>query len=260
MVATTPLASESLGAAGSSDPILALPVALAAGLAAVHLFGYRLLFLDVVPRSRWLSLSGGSAVAYVFVHLLPELQQAGIHIEESDTFLVLFERHVYLVALLGFTAFYGIERFVRNPDPTADDSEEDWGRSVFWLHIGSFALYNALIGYLLLHREETGLVSLLTFAVAMGLHFLVNDYSLRDHHGRAYRRYGRWVLAVSVFLGLGVGYVRPVSDLHQALLFAFLSGSVVLNVIKEELPSERQSRFWAFAAGVVGYSALLLAL
>jgi len=29
-------------------------------------------------------------------------------------------------------------------------------------------------------------------------------------------------------------------------------------VIKEELPSDRESRFWAFAGGAAGYAALLL--
>ena len=33
---------------------------------------------------------------------------------------------------------------------------------------------------------------------------------------------------------------------------------VVLNVLKEELPQERQSRFWAFALGLVVYGGLLL--
>ena len=241
----------------------ALPPVLAGGLAAVHLFSHRLRFLDVVPRSRWLSLSGGSAVAYVFVHLLPELAHRGAVIEESGSVLGYLEQHVYLVALLGFTVFYGLEQVVRRPPDVAGGdggNGEAWGAGVFWLHIGSFALYNALIGYLLLHREETGMASLLTFALAMGLHFLVNDYSLQDHHGRAYHCYARWLLAGAVFLGLGVGYLAPVSELRVSVLFAFIAGSVVLNVVKEELPSERESRFWAFAAGVLGYSTLLLAL
>ena len=32
----------------------------------------------------------------------------------------------------------------------------------------------------------------------------------------------------------------------------------MLNVLKEELPAERQSRFWAFLAGVSLYTVLLL--
>jgi hypothetical protein len=33
-----------------------------------------------------------------------------------------------------------------------------------------------------------------------------------------------------------------------------------LNVLKEELPEERQSRFWAFALGAAIYALLLLTL
>jgi len=41
-------------------------------------------------------------------------------------------------------------------------------------------------------------------------------------------------------------------------LVAFLAGSVVLNVLKEELPEYRESQVWAFAMGCAGYTALLL--
>ena len=45
-----------------------------------------------------------------------------------------------------------------------------------------------------------------------------------------------------------------------AVLVAFLSGAVILNVMKEELPEERESRFSAFLAGAAGYAAVLPAL
>lgn len=45
-----------------------------------------------------------------------------------------------------------------------------------------------------------------------------------------------------------------------AVLIAFLSGGIVLNVLKEELPRERESRFWALALGAAIYTAILLAL
>lgn len=46
----------------------------------------------------------------------------------------------------------------------------------------SFAIYNLLIGYLLLHREEPGRLALMLFFIAMALHFLVNDFGLQEHH------------------------------------------------------------------------------
>ena len=43
-----------------------------------------------------------------------------------------------------------------------------------------------------------------------------------------------------------------------AVLFAFPPGGAVLKLLKEELPEERQSRFWPFAASAAGYAVLLM--
>ena len=236
---------------------VAFVVAAAVGLALTHAFAGRLTFLDRLPRSGWLSFAAGISVAYVFVHLLPEL---GHHAETvaEHSFLVAFaERHVYLVALVGFAVFYGLEQFVSQ----FEQSDQLFGVSlpedgVFWIHVGSFAAYNALVGYLLTDRGGT--TSLALFAVAMALHFVGNDYGLRKHHAEDYRRTGRWLLAGAVLVGAGVGLFVRVSALGVAVLAAFLSGGVVLNAIKEELPRERESRFWAFAAGAAGYAAILV--
>ncbi len=62
-----------------------------------------------------------------------------------------------------------------------------------------------------------------------------------------------------MLVGWGLGrLVEPLPEV-VAGLFAFLAGGVVLNVLKEELPEERESRFSAFLVGAVGYAALLLA-
>lgn len=60
--------------------------------------------------------------------------------------------------------------------------------------------------------------------------------------------------------GFALGYAIEVSEAGIAALTAFLGGGVILNVLKEEVPSERHSRFWAFAAGAAGYAALLFAV
>ena len=53
------------------------------GLAIVHLFSHRLRFLDVTPRSIWLSIAGGISIAYVFVHILPDLAEEQKTIREA---------------------------------------------------------------------------------------------------------------------------------------------------------------------------------
>jgi hypothetical protein len=59
--------------------------------------------------------------------------------------------------------------------------------------------------------------------------------------------------------GAAVGALIPIGRPLLGMLFAFLSGGIVLNVIKEELPDERDSRFLPFLVGSAAYSALLLA-
>lgn len=247
----------------ASFSILLLSGLLAVGLVSVHLFSSNLRFLHVVPRSRWLSFGSGVSVAYVFVHVLPDLSAAQETLSRSwGEAGVFLEHHVYLVALVGLAAFYGLERTAkvsrrRNREAGQGDVTD---AGVFWLHMLSFALYNALIGYLLLHREESGFASLLLYAVAMALHFVVNDYGLREHHKKPYDQMGRWILSAAVIAGWVIGSRTHISPAAIAVLFAFLAGGIMLNVLKEELPEDRESCFWAFLSGTASYATLLLAL
>ncbi len=244
---------------------LLLSAVIAALFAAVHVAGGRLAFLAATPRSVWLSAAGGVAVAYVFVHLLPELaayqDTLGARARRGGGLLAAIEHHIYVVALAGLASFYGLDRLARRSARRAapGTGERRPSAGVFWIHLSSFAAYNLLIGYLLLHREEADLRGLLIYAVAMGLHFVVNDQALREHHGRAYHAIGRWLLAAAPLAGWALGAATTITPAAVATLFAFLAGGVVLNVLKEELPEERDSRFSAFAAGSLAYAALLLA-
>lgn len=240
-------------------------IAFIASLATVHIFAGKLRFLEGVPRSRWLSIAGGVSVAYVFLHIFPELNEAQTHSEEELALLKYFDHHIYLIALFGLVTFYGIEAAVSRMHAGADlDSQtpdqESPSQGIFWLHIASFSLYNALIGYLLAAGQDREAVGLLTYFIAMALHFIVNDFGLRERHRRTYDRIGRWVLAAAAILGWGIGMVEELGFSAVHMLFAFLAGGIVLNVMKEELPERRKSRFSAFALGAAAYSALLLLL
>jgi len=222
-------------------------------LAAVHLVVDRMAWIDVLPRSRWLSFAGGVSVAYVFLHVLPELavhQETLANVAGGDA--LAGEQMAYAFALAGLVAFYGLERMLRGlPE------EHEAG---YRLHLASFGLYNALVGYLVFHREAAGTVSLVLFVVALGLHFVTVDYGLRVDHKARYDRLGRWILAGAALLGGLVGGLTRVPEWAVSILFALLAGSVLLNVLKEELPAERQSRFVPFLMGAAAYAVLLLAV
>ncbi|WP_224335256.1 hypothetical protein [Haloprofundus halobius] len=230
---------------------------LAVGLAAVHLEAERLRAAVFVSRRVWVSFAGGTSLAYVFVHVFPELNAGQAAIREANIALAFVDHHVYLVALGGFTLCYGLETAAKTPNREADTEEPD---SVFWIHVLSFASYNVIIGYLLVHTLDPGLWTRTTFGVAMALHFFVTDAGFRRHHPRPYHRLGRWILAGAVLGGWVLGQLVDLSEVNLAVLFAFLAGSIVLNVVKEELPDRQQSKFVAFVVGATGYATLLLLL
>lgn len=240
-----------------SAGVAAASLLAALAMALVHLLSPRLGFLDDLPRSRWLSAAGGISTAYVFVHLMPELAR-----HQAETYsgpaLGEAEAEIFVVALIGLMVFYGLERLAKL-HAAADDPDRAMQGGAFWLHIGSFAVYNVIIGYLLPERaEDGGAGALAVYAFAMVLHFVVNDRGLFAHHGPRYHSASRWMLAAAPFVGLALAAVAELPDLALALVLAFLGGGVILNVLKEELPEERQSRFWAFALGALGYALLLL--
>jgi hypothetical protein len=232
-------------------------------LIGVHLFAGRLRWMDVIPRSRVLSFSGGMAVAYVFLRILPDLGMREARVGGSIGEALRVPRNpVYVVSLLGLVVFYGLYRLAEHSraERRRRGEEDCPGRGAFWIGMLSFGVVNFAVGYLLVERSVQGPQRLLLFGLAMALWLVVNDHGLRIDYRDRYRSSGRWVLSLAVLAGWAVAAYAPVSDVVLSVAVAFVGGGIVMNVLKEELPRERESRFWAFALGVVLYSGLLLSV
>lgn len=229
----------------------------------LHILADKFVFLEGIPRSRWLSIAGGVSIAYVFLHLLPEVSAVDRSIKEASRgVLEWIDHHGFLIALVGVAVFYGLERAVRRSKYGQDweGSESKASRKVFWLHLFFFSLYNLVVGYLMIHHNTMGPRSFIFFTVAMALHFVVVDFGMREDFREDYTRIGRWIISLSLALGWLLGYSHLLSEYVVNICIAFLAGGIVLNAVKEELPDERQADFLAFLGGVVGYAGLLLSL
>lgn len=237
-------------------PVLASGVA-ALVLAAAHLLARRFEeALGVVPRNRWLSIGGGISVAYVFLHLLPEMAAVEGHLDDAGVRLPGIEMHGWLAALLGLVVFYGLEQHARRSREARGGGQTH--DRVGWIHVGSYGLFNAIAGALLVRKADEGVPALVLFTLAVGLHFLVNDAALVEDHGEVYRRAGRWIVAGGVLAGWAAASIVEPPEAAVTLLLAFLGGGVLMNVLKEELPDERRSRFGSFLAATVAFAILLL--
>ncbi len=241
------------------ERMVQLTAAMAAFLALVHILSGRGGPARTAGRPTWLSLAGGASVAYVFIFILPNLCAGQSLIQNLNTPLVgLFDRHVYLLALLGMILFYGLDRLAlmarrwNKGGPLGSDS------GVFWIHLMFYALFNLMIGYLLTRREFPNPSGLFYYFAAMALYLAVNDYGLRRHFHEVHKRFGRYLLAGAVILGWAAGVVTPVHEAFVTALFAFLAGGTIMNVMKEELPDESAGKFAGFLIGAAAYAALLL--
>ncbi len=239
-------------------------LATVAALAVVHYCAGTKAALRHKWRPQVLSAAAGIGVAYVFLELLPDLadQQSLI---EGTGFLPGLEHHAYILALVGLTVFFAVETISRKSRSLsrASGASEFTGNGAFWFSIISFAILNASIGYAVASPGDEAVEPLWLFALAMGLHFLANDCSLVEHHGARYEHLGRWVLIGGLVAGWVAGMVPrfEIPPGALALVLAFIAGSTILNILRNELPdTDRATDVAAFTLGALTYGVLLLTI
>jgi hypothetical protein len=202
-------------------------------------------------HGRFLSFGGGVAISYVFIDILPKLGKSDSLFRKLLLGIIpYFERHVFVMALLGFLLFFCLDK---TPDAFGKKGK-------FWLSIVSYALFNFLVGYAVVDKDNPEVQPILLFTIAMGLHYFTNDYSLSEAWGSAYKKTGRWVLIASLFLGWFAGLLITLSQLAVALVSAFIGGGVIMNVTRHELPKEDPGSLGVFLLSAITYTAILLTL
>lgn len=241
--------------------MLEIGIILAIGLAIVHAFVSKLDISAFIPEYRWISFAGGVSIGYVFLEVFPELSHAQEELEHSAIpWVAYLENHVYILALVGLLVFYGLDILAlasRQYNRAMTDTDCTTS-SVFWIHISVFAAINAIFGYLLQDVAEHTLLQCILFFVAVALHFFVIDRNLREHHKNPYDRQGRWLLTGAIMIGAIVGQTVRLNEAALAIVWSFLAGSIILNILKHELPDETKSCFSSFVGGAVVYAALIL--
>lgn len=209
-------------------------------------------------RRNIISFSAGMSVAYVFVHLMPELDGARRRFATSAFATLRFEgMAIYFIALVGFLFFYGINHLgARLQGGIAIERE----RRAFRFHVGGFALYVWLVAYLLVRKLEETAVSIAFYATAMAFHFLAVNDGLHREHGLAYEHIGRFVLAGMSIVGWSVGmtFALPVPVL--AVFVALVSSAIIMTSVVMELASETDGRFFPVVSGGLTYGLILLPL
>lgn len=233
----------------------------ASALAATYLGAARVTVVRGGFARRWLSAAAGVSVAYVFMDILPELEtQHQLFVAAIGENAFFAEQRIYIAALIGFVLFYGFDRFLLRRAAGGDTpAEHNATDAAFWVHVGGYAVYSWLIGYLLIERADLGARVLALYGIAMMLHLTLVSHALVRRHGRAYTRVGAWILAASILGGWATGVMIEMPAVVIARVFAFVAGGIVMTSMNEELPAGQDGNFWWFSGGAAVYALILLA-
>jgi zinc transporter ZupT len=93
----------------------------------------------------------------------------------------------------------------------------------------------------------------------MALHFVLTDRKFTRFYSVQFNHWGRFVLISALLVGWICSVVfDPVNVLIAAFMLAFLAGSVLLNVFREELPASGLASFLWFSFGALLIMSVLL--
>lgn len=219
-------------------------------LAAIHFFANRTQVSGWIWKGNFLSFAGGVSFAYVFVDLLPELEKGQSVLKRSfGDILPYLDRHTYVIALLGVLFYYGLHSHSK-----ANSNQN------FWISLSGYLLFNFFVGASLSDGNNPEIQPLLLFTIAMGMHYFISDHNQNKENQSLYDQKGRWFLVSALFLGYIVGYLTSIPDTVVAVAVSFISGGVLLNVFRYELPKREQIGYYFFLMGSLIFTLIILNL
>lgn len=221
-----------------------LTVFVALGFVAIHFWSHHL--YQFIDKSEQIasSFSGGMAIAYVFIHLLPELESSEKVLGSSLHFIV----------LIGFLLFYSMQSLVWKSNIN-QKNQHFW---LFYIEILFYCLYNGLLVYSLPEQFQQMFLFAVLYLISIGFHLLNNNYTLSKKYPHKFKFWGRYYLIASVVSGFLIYLLaNPTKEFISDCIIAMLAGSIMFNVFYEELPSPKTSSVHWFAIGVMAYVILL---
>ena len=189
------------------------------------------------------SVGGGVGLAYVFLHLLPEMSGP------------LHDR-LFLIALLGIAIPYSL-----NAIHAKHRGMIDWTGNGRLL---SFSITNYVYAYSLPSILDRNISSGMLYVLAIGAHILLADRTMALEHPVLFRQRLRWIGSGALITGSFHAAVlksllgHPIHDPTIAYASAFVAGGLIMSVFREELPVPSASRIKWFLLGLVVMTGLLM--
>ena len=193
----------------------------------------------------WIPFTGGVAIGYVFLYLLPKLSDYtdSIRVEDVQGIREILDYRVYLYGLLGFVFYYFVDQY------KAQKNRKQIGPKIL---LGSgFFIYSLLTGYILANWSRPGLIPVFLAGSILTLHLLGVNHQLRKWHRRVFDDYFRWLFAFALIIGWGAGIFLDIPREMEIAVTGMLAGGIITNIMNEEIPNRNPYKIVPFIAGVV---------
>jgi len=221
---------------------MVIGLVLASILSVVDFFTEGLFSKSSPNKMKFISISAGVSVSYIFLILLPEIYSGAIVISKL----------LFLSILFGFGMFHLIEKYIRQNFTGPALRKEH--RLV---HSSTSFVYFFVVGFLLVKLAEgdSTLSSTLLFIPIM-LHIIID--SLPRRHTK--KHYLRALSASSPFLGAILASFIDIGKTGNVILLGIVGGALLYTVVRESLPREREGRPLYFLTGVLLFTIVVLLL
>ena len=233
-------------------------------LALGHIFIRKVQLHNIARSHKWLSFGAGASVAYVFVHVFPEIgifQQKLQGYSEHNNHGGFIAHHLYLAALGGVFFLH----FIDSLESRMREEEEILSRHKFFIpilitNLVLYFLYNLMVSYIITHRQGEGILNIILITVGLMLHFVVINLNAIESYDKLYDKYVRWIASAGLLTGWILGVTTHINRVTGMTIFSFIGGIITYIALKNELGHTKSRAPFYFFTGAIIYTLILLAI
>jgi len=232
-------------------------------LACVHILCGKSIWWHFFETHGWVSFSAGASVAYVFIHVFPEisiLQQQFISIAGHHYTGQFISQPLYLTALAGISLPFLLDSLELNYSEQNKKYHDHVHQGIFGFRKFLYTLYNMMLAYMIVNRHNDGIWSMKIIVIVLSMHFIVLNAYFKETYHELFNKYIRWFAASGLIIGGIVAKMITMPDVILAYIFALIGGIITYTALKLELPKTKHRAPFHFLAGVICFSLLILSV
>ncbi|NOQ15782.1 MAG: hypothetical protein GQ581_01850 [Methyloprofundus sp.] len=232
-------------------------------LAGVHILCGKDSWWHFFEAHGWVSFSAGASVAYVFIHVFPDisiLQQQLSGIPSHHYSGQFFNQPLYITALAGICLPYLLDTLEMRYAEHDKQCDRQVHLSIFGIRKLLYTFYNMMLAYMIVNRHTEGVLSMKIIVLVVAMHFIVLNANFKETYHDLFKKYIRWFAVLGLVLGGVLAKAVIIPSFVLAYLFALIGGVITYTALKQELPKTNHRAPFHFLAGIICFTLLILSV